>query len=152
MEAYMRVYSWQKFYMEIENVTLLSKEEYKENKNLIPLINEWWWLRSPGSYQDNAVIVFPDGPLFDYNVNKDCVVVRPALKIKNHKSYVFLPGDTIRVADTMWTILRDGLAICDEYIGRMCFRKDFQAIDANDYEKSDVKKFVDKWAKENLKG
>ena len=45
--------------------------------------NCWWWLRSPGNYQDNAAIVSFDGAVicYGYSVNNDTVAVRPALWI-----------------------------------------------------------------------
>ena len=38
----------------------------------------WWWLRSPGHYQNSAAIVSNDGSLTYYSVNDDRGVVRPA--------------------------------------------------------------------------
>ncbi len=39
----------------------------------------WWWLRSPGSSQNNAARVLSDGSLGSANVNSDNGAVRPAL-------------------------------------------------------------------------
>ena len=40
----------------------------------------WWWLRSPGSYQDCAALVYSDGSLFSFfSVNDASGSVRPAL-------------------------------------------------------------------------
>lgn len=40
----------------------------------------WWWLRSPGSYQDCAALVYSDGSLFSFfSVNNASGSVRPAL-------------------------------------------------------------------------
>ena len=41
----------------------------------------WWWLRSPGSYQNFAAAVLDDGSLHDSRVHYDTGVVRPALWI-----------------------------------------------------------------------
>jgi len=38
-----------------------------------------WWLRSPGSYQDDEAGVYPDGSLTYFNVRYNRGVVRPAL-------------------------------------------------------------------------
>ncbi len=45
--------------------------------------NCWWWLRSPGFYQDNAAYVYYDGVAFEYghNVDNSINAVRPALWI-----------------------------------------------------------------------
>ena len=39
----------------------------------------WWWLRSPGHYQDYAARVYDDGSLYSRSVSLDSVCVRPAL-------------------------------------------------------------------------
>ncbi len=39
----------------------------------------WWWLRSPGSFQNHAAIVNVDGSLFTCNIDHDEGLVRPAL-------------------------------------------------------------------------
>ena len=39
----------------------------------------WWWLRSPGAYQNNAVIVYAGGESGCDIVNKSIEVVRPAM-------------------------------------------------------------------------
>ena len=46
--------------------------------------NCWWWLRSPGDFQDYAANVFPDDGSFGYigySVSRDSFAVRPALWI-----------------------------------------------------------------------
>ena len=45
--------------------------------------NCWWWLRTPGIYQSNAVAVFYTGSICDYGdrVDLGCFCVRPALWI-----------------------------------------------------------------------
>lgn len=65
-------------------VALLSVEEYEKYKNVIPNINNWWWLRTPGDYQDYAASVNPDRTVYlngDY-VDNDNGAVRPALWLK----------------------------------------------------------------------
>ena len=58
-----------------ETGTLLTKKERKYNC--------WWWLRSPGDAQDDAVSVLSDGSVFydgsDVSLSIGCI--RPALKI-----------------------------------------------------------------------
>ena len=48
----------------------------------------WWWLRSPGDYQDGAALVLSDGSLSDGDVNYFGVSVRPALWV-NLESDIF---------------------------------------------------------------
>ena len=46
--------------------------------------NCWWWLRSPGYYQNDAAYIDTDGSVRDlgYRVNNDKACVRPAMWIK----------------------------------------------------------------------
>lgn len=124
-----------------EAETLLSEEDRK--------YNNWWWLRSPGNLQDYAANVYIDGSVDDFGnyVGFANFCVRPALII-NLKFSDYTIGDTFTFDDKPFKIISDELAFCLEDIGQCCFRKDDNASDANDYEKSDVKKFVDQWFKE----
>lgn len=66
------------------DVFLLSVEEYKKYKNVIPNIDKWWWLRTPGRYQNYAASVNTFGSVErrgDY-VDIDTHAVRPALWLK----------------------------------------------------------------------
>ena len=51
-------------------------------------VAEWWWLRSPGNYQDIAAFVRCDGSLDNDLVGDDIACVRPALWI-NLESGIF---------------------------------------------------------------
>lgn len=130
--------------IEILGVTLLSIEEYMENKDLIPRIDDWWWLRSPGNYQRSATIVYYDGDVCDYGdlVSGDNNAVRPALKIGNPES--LNPGSKFECAGYAWTMLHGNLALCDSSIGETAFSNN----GSNDYETSTVKRYVENWAKE----
>ncbi len=48
----------------------------------------WWWLRSPGNYQNYAALVDPAGSLLDGGVLRDDACVRPALWV-NLESGIF---------------------------------------------------------------
>ncbi len=135
--------------IDIEEITLLSKEEYKNNTDIIQPLNYQWWLRSSGPNQHYAVVVFLDGsPRYDY-VDCGYYFVRPALKV-DRKNYNLKIGNKIKLAGFTWTVLTEGIILCDSPIIRMCFRKNLCAENANIYEYSDVKKFLDKWAEENM--
>ena len=130
--------------IEVLGVTLLSIEEYRENKDLIPRIDGWWWwLRSPGRIQLLAAYI-NDGVIHDYgiSVNRDDGAVRPALKIGNPG--LMNPGDKFECAGYTWTMLRGNLALCDSSIGETAFNDK----DSNDYETSAVKRYVENWAME----
>ena len=133
--------------LKIKGATLLSVDEAR--KLLSKRDREypsWWWLRSPGHYQGNAASVTYDGSVNylgdDVDYGDDCV--RPALKISlKYSDYKI--GDIFKFGNKTFKILSDDLAFCLEDIGTHCFRKDWKAPDANVYEASDVKRFVDVW-------
>ena len=139
--------------IDIEEITLLSIEEYKKLKREISRIDDFWWLRSPG-YTDfdlAACVIGADGIVSEngyYVSNK--LGVRPALKISYLKSSNLRIGDKIEVAGCMWTIISSKLALCDDFIGKQPFREDCKADDANDYEASDVKKYLKDWLHSSL--
>ena len=134
--------------LDVVEVTLLSAEEYATNKDIIPPTNKWWWLRSPGTLRFNAVYVRCDGNVGDRNVNHVGGYIRPALRIRNLKSSNIPTGSKFKLAECTWTVLLDDLALCDEEIDETCFREHLYTEDANIYEKSDIKKYLEKWAKE----
>ena len=53
-------------------------------------------------------------------------------------------------AGHVWTVVPGKLALCDDFIGYGCFRKDWRAIDANEYEASDVKKYIENWFNQQI--
>lgn len=135
--------------IEIDEITLLSVEEYETYQNAIPKIDSWWWLRSPGAcIVANAADVAFDGSIHTISVTSDDGV-RPALRIKNPESFDIGIGDKFRLAGYIWTMIEDGLALCDDVVGNCAFRKNWKAQDANIYEKSDIKKWLENWADEN---
>ena len=112
----------------------------------------WWWLRSPGYSRNCAAYVNRGGSVdyggFDVSYGSGCV--RPALKINLESSGLTI-GDTFSFGGKTFKIISDELAFCLEDIGTHCFRKDWKAPDANVYEVSDVKRFVDAWFEAALK-
>ena len=135
----------------ITGITLLSIEEYEATKDNIPLVKDWWWLRSPGRHSTYAanVTFYGSVSLSGSNVVLENYGVRPALQISNLKSFDLKNGDKISLANRMWTVISDDLALSNEFIGMNCFRKNHNTPDANDYHHSDVKKYIEKWAKRN---
>ena len=131
--------------IEITGATLLSIEEAEALPLRLRKYNNWWWLRSPVYNKCRAAYVYNNGHVggsgsvdnFDY-------VVRPALKITDLSSNLKV-GDVFIFGEKKFEIVADSFAFCIEDIGTRCFRKDWRAEDANDYEKSDVKKYVDAW-------
>ena len=137
--------------IEITEVTLLSIEEYEACFDSIPMIDDWWWLRSPGFYSGLAAGVDSDGSVRSGGryVNRGGSAVRPAFRIRNLKSSDLQIKDRLVLAGYTWTIIADNLALCDSPVDYTCFRMDYKANDANDYEASDIKKWLADWVKEN---
>ena len=137
--------------VDITDITLLSIEEYEECKEYIPHVSHWWWLRSPGYDSRRAACVYADGGVHGsgYIVDYDRIAVHPALRISNLESFNL--GDKFSLAELEWTVISKDLALCDSMVGATAFREDRQAADANDYDKSDVKKWLEEWAREKGK-
>ena len=152
MEADRIITTTKKIDLDIQEITLLSIEETKEYLTREQLATvSWWWLRSPGSSPYDAACVGSDGGVnafgnFVYYCDNG---VRPALRIANLDSSNLSKGDIIKVGGESWTIISDNLALCDRIVEYSAFRADWKAPDANVYEKSDVKKELDKWALEH---
>ena len=130
-------------------IKLLSLEEFQRLKGNIPLLRDWWWLSSPGICEGLAAIVNIDGTDDPYGDNVDSkAAVRPVLLIPDTKGLDI--GDTLTVANRTWTYIGDGYALCDSRIGNECFRENWRGKDTNDYEKSDIKVFIENWYKGNI--
>lgn len=133
--------------LDVQGITLLSIEEYKKHKRHITPIDCVWWLRSPGcrswlaAYVGSSGIVNSNGD----DVDRDLIAVRPALQVANPKSASLKIGDKFCLFGYEWTVISKELALCDEVVGKHAFREDWQAEDANDYEQSDVKRFLEEW-------
>lgn len=137
--------------LEIVDATLLAWEAEKLPMTL-RRYNKWWWLRLPNmlrTYSANsyASVIYADG-VVDYSgigVHYGDVTVRPALEIKNLESSAFDVGDVFIFGGKRFEVINSKTAFCLEDIGTCAFREDWRAEDANNYETSDVKKFVDDW-------
>lgn len=135
--------------IEIEEITLLTAEEYVDAKDVILHRYESWWLRSPGLCRGRVAYVGIDGGLYDRNVaNYENLYVRPVLKVKDLESSGLEISDRFEIASRLCSVISPRLILFDDFVGKTAFRKDVNAKDANDYEQSDVKKWLEKWAKE----
>ena len=121
-------------------MTLLSREEYELYEHNISLIDDFWWLRSPGYIQGSAARVNPDGSLYNCSVDYSYAAVRPALKFNAQNLRI---ADKFKFYEYEWTVIAEGIALCDDVFCRMVFREVWQAPDANDFQRSDVKTYLD---------
>lgn len=130
--------------IEITGITLMPIEEYAVYTENIPIISEWWWLRSPGWYPDYAAYVDYDGSIdcAGDSVTIEYNAVRPVLlgSFKDYKDIV-----EFEFADHSWIVLSKNMAICKDYINRRRFDGK-----TNNYASSEVKEFLEKWLREAL--
>lgn len=138
--------------LDVQGITLLSVEEYEACREYVPPFNGIWWLRSPGSSSEYAAVVSRSGGVYSYggSVSYD-YAVRPALKLVGLKSANLQIGDNFRLFGHDWTVVSDTHALCNDSIGESPFREDYEAEDANNYEKSDIKRFIEEWFDEQCK-
>ena len=135
--------------IDITEITLISAEEFEEAREIIPPGNEvWWWTRTPvaGDAGRVRVVSAGGGGALGGNGAGGSYGVRP-LAIFNPKSSNLKIQDRFKLAGETWTVIAEGKALCDRCIDCRPFRNDWRAPDANVYEKSDVKAWLDEWAK-----
>ena len=70
--------------------------------------------------------------------------MRPAL-IVNLESSNLADGDKIKYRGYTWTVILGKYALCDSIINKQPYREDRRVDNANDYEKSDIKKYIEDW-------
>lgn len=117
--------------------TLLTQEQYNKYKSLLhkhPL-DFTGWLKDGNS---------PDIGKFDIKLLAYPLAVQPVIHLSSVGE--LKQGDTFEYGGVDFVLLGNDFAISVSPIGKSEFRKEFDNdVDAKDYEKSDVKKFVDNW-------
>ena len=103
-----------------------------------------WWLSSKGNEKGTVGVIYDNGTIScgDVGFKRG---VRPVLRLKQDIEEPYNEGDSFEFAGQWFTAVNSKLALCDDYIGNAMFREDWDAIDATDYMKSDVKKFLENW-------
>lgn len=135
------------FSKDVEKITLLSVEEAEKVSEENLECDCSWWLRSPGIYSYYATYVngsFINDYYGDF-VDIDDGAVRPALII-NQKSE---PYENIKVFDRYWTYIGNNLYLLANFekpLTEMAFNSNRDK--GNDYETSDIKKWLDNWLQE----
>ncbi len=131
----------------ITGVTLLSASEAKNLNKEILKADKNWWLRSASDRDSIAACVYgDDGYVYrnGYYVHRS-FGVRPALEISDLESSGYKIGESVYFGGHSFTIISDTYALCDDMIGECAFRKDSEAENANEYEASDIKRYVETW-------
>lgn len=131
---------------DVKGITLLSIEEYEEHRDAIPPVDRWWWLRSPGCIKSFTAYAGYNGCIYGHGIDVTMSggSVRPALRL-DPESVAPQLREKLRFGGRTWTYIGGGLAIADEPFCQMAFRKNWDAVNANDYEASDVKAYLDAW-------
>lgn len=123
-------------------ITLLSKEEYSQYKNIIPKITEPWWLRSPGYSSYSANNVDSGGYLGSSDNVNNTKGIRPALHMNLVNLKSLSAGDKIRVGSKSFTILSwegdEVFVLCDEFIATHRF-----GFNSNQWETSELKQWLE---------
>lgn len=129
--------------------TILTEDEYKQYRHLIPLTKDWWWLRSPRGGSNGLAIATSYGTVSYATYSYTLGYVRPALRLKisNYKSFV--QGDKIELKNISYTVLDiiDGvvLVLSDEIIAR----RQFDGT-SNQWETSELKAYLEDWARQEF--
>ncbi len=132
--------------LNLTDITLLSIEEYLKHEEIIHKSNRWWWLRS----EENGQYYVTLYATLEYNRPHSAEGgVRPAL-IGSFGSAGLKRSNKVEIAGYTWTILSENIALCDQIVGTSFFREDSDASDKNDYEKSDIRRWIYAWANMNL--
>lgn len=125
-------------------ISIPSAIEYKKYMPIIPVVNDWWWLRSPGLYRRDAAIVNLNGLIRDYGsrVNLVSCAVRPILLF--NKDVVDVGrGDTFSALGNTWRVIDYGYAISEDVITHRRFDEN-----SNDWLKSELRAWLIEWARE----
>lgn len=124
-----------------DELFLLSIEEYEKYKGVIPIVNSWWWLRSPGYLSYLAACFDYNYSVFTYGYYVHSTHgIRPALKVSKSEIENLQIGDRKIYYDFPFIKIDDDLLIAEVPIA-------FDKFDdkSNDYEKSYVKRFLEEW-------
>lgn len=129
----------------IVGARLLTKKEVQTLLNEKDrIIGEHWWLSTAGDKNNEVFYVNYDGEITcEHDVT--CIgCVRPVLMM-DQKYFDLSVGEGFNFGNRDFFVISDNLALCDDITGFGPFRKDGNAPDANNYEKSDIKVKVDNW-------
>lgn len=128
----------------INEITLLSLEECNRLPPDILKSSARWWLRSPGNYDCYIACIEPSGNInIVGNYASSKIGVRPVLKVDNIGPAK--PYETISLLGREWIVISDTAMLCKDIITRMPFRNDWRANDADNYDTSDIKTYLNLW-------
>jgi len=132
--------------LDIKDITLISIEEAEKIPQVYREFYDWWWLKSNGSNGYQTANVSSDGSIYTYGdsiiYNRD--YVRPALIVNNLESFNLPTCSKLVINNIEWIKISDNMLLCDDNsFGRHKFDEK-----SNDYETSEIKKYIHEKAKE----
>lgn len=130
--------------LDITGIALLSEEDYEKYEGRISPVNDDWWLQSPCELNSThaAYVNSSFGNVHYYDV-RHRHSVRPILKIRNLRSSKLEIGDKFMARGHAWTVISEDIVLCDDCICHHCFRRNWKSNDANVYDSSDIKMFLE---------
>ena len=125
-------------------ISIPSAIEYEKYMSIIPVVNGWWWLRTPANYPARAAYVGKNGYLStnDGNYVRGVFGVRPILIYGKYVIDVGR-GDTFTALGNTWRVIDDGRAISEDVITHRRFDEK-----SNDWVKSELRAWLIEWARE----
>ena len=132
----------------IKDIGLLTVEEAEKLPKDILKFSNWWWLSSPGVLNFSVAYVDDNGIANARGLAVYFIFsVRPILICDNIDSFGLKLGDKVSAFGKEWQYIGDDrILLYGEPLTEMEFRDaDEQTPGLNDYEKSDVKKYLDDW-------
>jgi len=133
---------------DIEGITMLSVEEARKLPQWILADGNRWWLRSSGRDRYDAAGICGDGSILSLGrpIRDAGAYVRPAIKINVRPYLPLMIGETVLILGRLAQFVGNDAVLLCESIG--CHRFDEKC---NDYEKSEIKVYLEGWLDEELK-
>ena len=99
-------------------ITLLTQEEYEQYADRIPLLTDWWWLRSPGFKSYITVVVDGFGLVnaISYNINDFYVGMRMRPVLRTPDISHLSIGDSFIALGNRWIVIDNAMAISQDII------------------------------------
>lgn len=132
--------------IDVKDSTLLDYDNFPYVPKYIRQYSKKWWLNIPDNFSsDTEGYVNEYGDFIRADVVSQSYTVRPSLIIDMSNSKELDVGDVFTFGDKRFYVVSDVLAFCLSDIGESCFSVSDKGKVVKDYEKSDIKKVVDKW-------
>ncbi len=131
------------------DVSLLSDVEYTQYCALIPVIKDWWWLRSSNDDKTSIKFVSIDGEKNDFGWEPFYQLgVRPTLRFSSMDSEI---GEIFSALGNRWIALDKHFCISLDTITHMRFDEDNQCIWEKEFKTKQtnpcsLKKYLVQWA------